>query len=70
MWRGSTRCLTLEMALNRLMSLHDLIQSEKQRIYLRGVGGGEMDAGARVFVFDLYSPQHLTQDLAVDVRCV
>lgn len=69
MGRGSTLRLALEMTLNRLASLHDLLQSEEQRIHLGRISGGEMDAGAGVFVFDLYSSQHLTQDLAVDVEC-
>ncbi len=69
MGRGGSCRLALEMTLNRLVSLHDLIQSEKQRIYLARVGRGEMDAGARMFVFDLYSSQHLAQDFAVDIGC-
>ena len=67
MGHGST-CFTLKVTPDRLVSLHHVIQSEKQRIYLRRVGGGEMDVGASAFVFDIYSSQHLTQDLAVDVR--
>lgn len=56
---GSARCFVVQVVSDRFLCLGDLIQSHEQRVHQFQVRGGEMYAGAGVFVFDIQSAQHL-----------
>jgi hypothetical protein len=45
--------IIIQMVPNRFLCLHNLIQGQEQRIDQLDVEGGEMYAGAGVFVFDV-----------------
>lgn len=50
--RGSSRRFVFQVVPDRFLCLDNLIQSQEQRVHQLHVRGGEMYAGAGVFVFD------------------
>jgi hypothetical protein len=56
------------MISNRFLCLHDLIESQEQRVNQIHVEGGKMYERAGVFVFDCQSAQHLIENATAGVR--